>query len=471
MNYLPLFSRATEIRNQHVIKVAPESQRVDCSNWYTSHQVYGCQQHVAVAAEQRNVVFQPVYVMQSPYPQVFNTANKVVPCNGIQAMTVEQTASLIRGLCLHLGWRETKEYVMSFRENNIDGSLLMYLNHEILRFDMGICNHFHRIDLLAVIRQLFPLYLNRGFNEPVRLSDIRNLDTNYSNGSKKATTRMQGSPSANDKPCYLKHPVSEQDDSLGVDQNSQQNISLNSVSTKSDCIMESTEGKSQSSPTSKQLIENVKLESKGISGNCSFSHKNSVEKAAPWKKSFEGVNELRLGKSHDANDSYAVQKESTPGSEVSAKLILTHSNLNLVGIENIRNRFMKFNFCVSIEQASHFYCVLTFRSRVEAMTALTYQHHIGFKLDPYEDGRCRTRMNPVVNQTLSHNTSSSDYSLNRNVKNSFDSIVSMCTKCKAQEICACKLRNHSCASETVGWVSLESEEGQSLLQKHLRCEK
>jgi len=400
MNYLRMFPRATEIRNQHVIKAAPESQRVDCSNWHNSHQIYGCHQKLAVG--------RPVWVMQSPYPQMSNTPNKMVPCNGIQAMTVEQTASLIRGLCLHLGWRETEEYVMSFRENNIDGSMLMHLNHEILRFDMGICNHFHRIDLLAVIRQLFPLYLNRGFNEPIRLSDIRNLDTNYSNGSKIATTKMEGSPSANDKPCYLKHPVSEKDDSLGVDSNSLQNISLNSVSTKSDCITESTEGKSQRSPTRKQLIEIVKLKSNGISGNCSFRHKNSVEKAAPWKKSFEDVYELRLGKSHDANDSYAVQKESTPANEVSAKLILTHSNLNFVGIENIRNRFMKFNFCVSIEQASHFYCVLTFRSRVEAMTALTYQNHIGFKLDPYEDGRCRTRWIPVVNQSLSHNASTSD---------------------------------------------------------------
>jgi len=471
MNYLPIFPRTTEIRNQHVFKVAPASRRVDCSQWQNPHLSNGCHQKLALGVDGHNLVFQPVLVVQPPYHQLWNMPNNVIRSNGTHMMTVDQSASWIRGLCLRWGWQETEEYVRSFRENYIDGSMLMYLNHEILRFDIGICNPLHRLDLLAVIRQFFPGFnLNRGLSEPTRLSDFRNLGINYCNGSKIATTRIQGSPSANDKPCFLKHPVSDKDDSLGMDSNSLHNSSLKSVSTKSDSNMEFSEGKSQQSPTRKPLSQIVKLENKRITANSSLRQMYSVDKAATCRKSFEDLYELRLGKSCDANDSFAVQKESTPAREVPAKLILTHSSLNFVGAKNIRDRFMKFNFGVTIEQVSHYCCVLTFQSRMEAMTALCYQHQIGYKLDFYEEDRCRTRISPVVNQSFSHDASSSETSLNRNVKNTSEAVASTCTKCKAQEICSCKLRNHCLASKMLGWVSSESEEGRRLIQKHNRCE-
>merc|ERR1711920_750367 len=105
------------------------------------------------------------------------------------------------------------------------------------------------------------------------------------------------------------------------------------------------------------------------------------------------------------------------------KLMLTHSSLNFVGEKNIRDRFMKFNFSVTIEQVSHYCCVLTFQSRVEAMTALCYQHQIGFKIDPCEEDGFRPRMSPVINQSFYHDASSSDNSLNRNVKNTSEAVV------------------------------------------------
>jgi len=401
MNYLPIFPRATEICNQHAIKVAPASRRVDCSQWQNSHVSKDRNQKLAVVADGRDVVFQPVWVVHPPYHQLWNSPNNVLLSNGTHMMTVDQTVKWIRGLCSHWGWRQTEEYVRSFRENNIDGNMLMHMNHEILRFDMGICNHFHRLDLLAVIRQLFPcLTLNRGFNEPKRLSDLRNLDINYGNGTKIATTRIPGSPSPNDEPCFLKHPDSDKDDSLRMDSNSLQNFSLKSVSTKSDSNMEFSEGKSQRSHMRKPLSQIVKLESKGITANSSLRSKYSVEKVAPRRKSFEVVSKLRLGKSRDATYSFAVQTESTPARVLPAKLILTHSSLNFVAIiESIRDRFIKFNFSVTIEQVAHCCCVLTFESRLEAMTALCYQHWIGFKLDPYVEDRCRTRMSRVIDQS------------------------------------------------------------------------
>jgi len=427
MNYLPIYPRATEIRKQRVFKFAPTTATVDCSQWQNAHLSNCCHQQLAVGADGR--VFQPLWVVQSPYHPVWNSPSNMVSINGMHMMTVDQTSTWIRSLCLHWGWRQTEGYVTSFRGNKINGSMLTYLNHEILRFDLGIENHFHRLNLLAVIRQFFPCFnLNSGSNQPTRLSDLRNMYIKYVNVSK-ITTRMEGSLSTHEKPSFLKRPVSDKDDSLGIDSNSLQNISLKSVSTKSDSSMECSEGKPRRSRTGKPFPQTAKLESKGITAISSSRHMYSVEKA------FGGSHELRIGKSRNANDLFTVQKEETFAREVAAKLILTASSFNFVVMEAIRDRFLKFNFVVTIEQASHYSCVVTFQSRMEAMRAFDYQHEIGYKLDHYEENRCQTRMSPVVSQSYSLDASSTDVS---------ESVVR--------------------ASKVLGWVSLESEEGRKLLK-------
>jgi len=289
MNYLPIFPRATEIRKQHVLKVAPKSTTVDYTQWQKAHLGSGFHQQLAVDAGGRNVVFQPACVVQSPYYPVWSSPSKRLACNGMHIMTVDQTANWIRGVCLRWGWRQTEGYVTSFRVNKINGIMLTHLNHEILRFDMGIRNHFHRVNLLAVIRHFSPrLTVSRGLNEPKRLSELRNMDIKFANIPQTTATRMDGSPSTYGK-FFLKRPESDKDDSLRMDSNSLQNISLKSVSTKSDSDMECSEGKSKRSRTRTPFPQSGELKSKGIPANYSLRNKFSVEKAAPWSKSFGGV--------------------------------------------------------------------------------------------------------------------------------------------------------------------------------------
>jgi len=405
MNYLPIYPRANEMRQQHVLEVAPTSTTVDYSQWQKAQLGNGFHQQLAVDAGGRHVVFQPVWVVQSPYRPVWSSPSNTVPCNAMHIMTVDQTANWIRGVCLRWGWRQTEGYVTSFRVNKINGRMLMHLNHEILRFDMGIRNHFHRLNLLAVIRQFFPcLNASSGLNEPKRLSDLINMDIKSVNIPQTTTTRLDTFPSIYDK-FFLKRPESDKDDSLRVDSNSLQNISLKSVSTKSDSDMECSEGKSKGSRTRKLFPQSGELESKGISGNSSLRNKFSVDKA------------------RDANGLFTVQTEATLCRKVAAKLILTASSFDPAVMEAIRNRFRKFNFVVAVEQVGHYCCVITFQSRVEALRAFNYQYQIGYRLDHYEEDQCQTRISPVVSHRSSLDASRTDNCLNSIVLKRSESVI------------------------------------------------
>jgi len=266
------------------------------------------------------------------------------------------------------------------------------------------------------------LNVSRGLNEPKRLSEIRNMDIKFVSVLQTTTTRMDGSPSPYDK-IFLKRPESDKDDSLRMDSNSIQNISLKSVSTKSDSDMECSEGKSKRSRTCKPFQQSGELENKGIAANSSLRNKFSVENAAPWSKSFGGVHELRIGKSRNAHASFTVQTEAIHGRNVAASLILTAPSFNPTVMEAIRNRFLKFNFVVAIERTGHYHCVLTFLSRVEAMRAFNNQHQIGYRLDNYEEDQCLTRMRPVGSQSYSLDASSTDKWLNSIFPDISESVV------------------------------------------------
>jgi len=437
----PFFKSATEIRNQHVLQVAPKSQAVDSSQQQNPHLSNGYHQKLAVGVDGRNVVFQPVWVLQSPYHQIWDTPSNMIPILRIHIMSVDQTANWIRSLCLHWGWRDVEGYAMTFRENNIDGSLLMYLNHEILKFDMGISNHFHRIYLIAVIQQYFPLLnISRLINEPMRLSDLRNLNIKFGNESKKLATQMVNFPRTDEKRCCLKHLLSDKDQSLEMDSNSVPNITLKSASPKSDSDMEFIDGKSIHSRSQKPPVEFLNSERKGNTANCIFRHTYSSEGAEFGRKSFEDFHDIRMGKSCGGNYPFASQKLLLPDGELSAKLILTHS-MNFVMLEIIRDRFKIFNFVVAVEQVSRHSCVLTFQSPMEAMRALNYQQQIGYKLNPYEEDRSRTGMCPVVSQNFLHDASGSDRSLHKMFQNPSESFSHQVWEVQSPTYSAPKMRN------------------------------
>jgi len=306
----PFFKSVNEIRNQHVLKVAPQIQTVDSSQQQNPHLRNGYHQKLAVSVDARNVC-QPVWVLQSPYHQIWDTPSNMIPIPRIHIMTVDQTANWIRSFRLHWGWQEAEGYSKTFRENNIDGSLLMYLNHEILKFDIGISNHFHRIYLIAVIRHFFPwLNFHSLSNEPMRLSDLRNLDIKFGNGSNKFATQMDNFPRAVEMRCSLKHLVSDKDHSLQMDSNSMQNITLKSESAKSDCDMEFIDDKSLRCHSHKPLSE-FQNSDKRKTANCLLRHMHNPEGAELGRKSFEDVHEFHMGRSCGGNYRFASQKLSS----------------------------------------------------------------------------------------------------------------------------------------------------------------
>merc|ERR1719397_1118774 len=104
----------------------------------------------------------------------------MVTVTNVHLMTVEQTANWVMDYGAHRGWQEATAYAMSFRKNSINGRMLKYLNHEILKFDMDMPNDRHRRELLAIIRQLFPSN-NRCnvLSEPTTLSGLRGRDMKW----------------------------------------------------------------------------------------------------------------------------------------------------------------------------------------------------------------------------------------------------------------------------------------------------
>jgi len=132
-----------------------------------------CQLNMRLRTYHSQVAVQPVYMMQ-PLQHVPNIMGNKVTITYIHMLTVRQTASWIRTFAAHNGWHEAAAYAETFSKNNINGSMLKHLNHEILKFDMGMSNHLHRLYLLATLRQLFPSYNHRTvLSEPTRLSDLR----------------------------------------------------------------------------------------------------------------------------------------------------------------------------------------------------------------------------------------------------------------------------------------------------------
>jgi len=75
-------------------------------------------------------------------------------CN-VEHMTCEQTALWVWTFCHHKRWDEAARYAQSFKEQEITGTLLIVLDHELLWKCMKITNHTHRDELLSVISDLF----------------------------------------------------------------------------------------------------------------------------------------------------------------------------------------------------------------------------------------------------------------------------------------------------------------------------
>lgn len=161
-------------------------------------------------------------------------------------MTVEQTATWVRNYGAHRGWQEATLYAMSFMRNGINGGMLKHLNHEILKFDMGMSNDLHRLELLAIIRQLLPSYNHcKVLSEPITLSALRERDTKWDHRRKSVLAFPIPGPCnpVEEISPTVQYLVPDRYKSLGMDLGSFQNRSTNSGSINSGSEMEVSQSK------------------------------------------------------------------------------------------------------------------------------------------------------------------------------------------------------------------------------------
>jgi len=294
MNYQQFYQPPTKICHQQFI------QNVPPKTWCTYQQNMNV--NISYCPTQQfggRVLLQPVWVVHPPYHHPLNTPNKMVTVTYVHMMTVEQTANWIRTLCMYKGWKEALAYETRFRKNKINGEMLGHLNHEILRFDIGISNHTHRLVLMTVIRQLFP-FLNKRLviSEPKRLSDLRQTKTICNRRQETSSSQMTGNFPHKDKPFILQPVVPTSDESSGMDLTSVQNNSNKSVSTKSGSDLDVSESKSSCSRISKPSPYDLKLTKNGNYASYTIKQTSSFGKASPMQKSFGDIKEPRKSERH-----------------------------------------------------------------------------------------------------------------------------------------------------------------------------
>jgi len=94
--------------------------------------------------------------------------------------------------------------------------MLRHLNHEILKFDIGMWNHIHRHVLMKVIQKLFRLN-NHQMKNPTRLSDFRRMHIRYVQRQKASNSQITRNHCTNEDEQYtLQHLNADKDGSLGM---------------------------------------------------------------------------------------------------------------------------------------------------------------------------------------------------------------------------------------------------------------
>jgi len=142
-------------------------------NWNQNVQVNPGHQQKLVRTDNNHVLLGPVWPLQQTFTYQWGTSSNA------NLMTVEQTTEWIKALCANRGWQEADAYALSFKKNGVGGGILMRLNHEILKFDLDVPNHNHRLYIMSVIRQLFPFLDYRDvISAPTRLSHLLGNDNN-----------------------------------------------------------------------------------------------------------------------------------------------------------------------------------------------------------------------------------------------------------------------------------------------------
>lgn len=464
----------------------------------TSKGVIPCQQ--SSAGESISTLFSPVQATFPPLHHPPSTPTNKVSATYAHMMTVEQTAGWILTLGSYKGWKEAGEYAERFRKNNISGWMLMHLNHEMLRFELGVSNSAHRLEVLTTIQQLFP-----SSTQPIlTASQCQSVDETDTEsellwktvppsplllGKSCGTAipkvhQMLQTPKAHEyEPCMLQYLVPDTDDSVRMDMSSVQN----SCSAKSDSGLSTSCGsdfsleisdsflqKLPNSRTRRSFFVQAKPPLEDTAPSDTFPPK-LAEAVAPRRRTYADLLKqpprVKVSNAFSSTSSEVSSITPVKSKEPSVtKLLLTLPPQQAVRVETIRGHFLKFNFVVKVEPLKPRSCVLVFQSTTEAKSALTRRHQIGYNLEPYQDAKPRklqrpTPKRPLEYRVLSQLTIRSGKSLHGDILGKLykNNIVTV-NKIKGRRARVIKKRANS-DPLTVGWVSSHTEQGIPLLKQ------
>jgi len=264
INFRPVYQPPIENGNKKPIQNYDAANHgVTCMYRKNLQLKSGGHQNGRATAQHGHILSQPVWIVQPPYHHPYNTPNSMVRVTYVHMMNVEQTSNWIRTYGVHRGWPEAALYAMSFGKNSINGEMLKHLNHEILKFDLGMFNDMHRHEMLTVIRQLFPSYNRcKVLSEPITVSALHETGTKGDHRQKTASVSPISGPSnpAEDIPWTVRYQLPDRYEPFGMDLSSVQNKSTNSVNTNSGSEMEVSESKFPHTTIPKSFSVTIKLQ-------------------------------------------------------------------------------------------------------------------------------------------------------------------------------------------------------------------
>jgi len=459
------------------------------------------------------LVQQPVLPTFPPVHHPSNTPSIKVSFTYVHLMTVEQTSNWILTMGAFKGWKEASTYAENFRKNSITGMMLPRLNHELLKFELGMLDHSHRLELIATVRQLFPSYIElvprvipstpstlsglSGMLETDTESDLLvktipsppSLVLRGSSAPKVSNLQEQAEEY---EPC-MNYLIKEQEDPVLMDLSPQQNCSVKSdseYSTRSTVTSSSEVGSRSSTAFSLDFSESnlqklpmvrarrsffvePKIALKGVSDNSKTLTKSGTATRSTWADLLKvRAMASTICSSTPSETSCATGLTNmTISSESPKSLLLTLPLNKVVRTGNIRSNFLKFQFVVRVEPLKKRSCwLIIFQSIEEAKRALSISRQIGYNLEPYTNDEPRKLMrptprNPIEYRVLSKVTIRSGKSLRGEIVGELykNKIVTI-NKIKGRRARIIK-KGSANSPVTVGWVSSHTVEGIPLLEQ------
>jgi len=483
----------------------------------TSKRVTPCQQ--ILTGYPTNVMIPAVNPMNTIVPPVYHptsTPSNKVSITYVHLMNVEETAAWILTLGSYKGWKEAPLYAENFRKNSITGAMLVKLNHELLKFELGILNSSHRLELLVTIKLLFPSFTKvvspavqsststlSGMLETDTESDLLvktippspSLDPReiYTPQAYEVEPCMLQNPKAGEyEPCMVDYLVKETDESVRMDMSSIKSNSAKSdsgLSTRSSVKTSSGLSTRSSSTISLDISESNFMKLPLIRTRSSFAQASPTldaialtEKLSPKvvpapRKTYADllraprakVNMTSSRSSSETSGSTSLFKTITPNKP--SKLLLTLTVNQFFTIDTIQSHFLKFNFNVRVEPSKMKNCfVIIFHSIAQAKEALNSQRQIGYTLEPCHDEKPRkimrpTPKNPIEYRVLSKVTIRSGKSLHGKIVGElFKNRIVTINKIKGRRARIIR-KTGTMDPLTVGWVSSHTDEGIPLLEQ------